>query len=100
MEDFMFCQKEIIGKEIYGICYIYSSYSVFFSQSTEVNKKHSCMCGGLMVARCPPSSSSTPHPQQVRGKNMKKSSWVNIKTGRSLTISYHRQNRLNLGNVN
>lgn len=65
----MFCQKQIIGKEIYEVCYISSSYSVFFSRSTEGNKKHSCMCGGLTVAGCPPGSLPTLHPQQVRGEN-------------------------------
>lgn len=66
----MFCQKEMIGKEIYGIYYISAICSVFFLQSTELSRKHSCMCSGLTMARHPLSSSPAPHPQQVRGENM------------------------------
>lgn len=62
-----------------------------------MNKKRSCVWGGLTVAGCP-GSLPTPHPQQVRGENKIKK--LKIKTGRSLTISHHRQNRLDLGNVN
>jgi len=39
-------------------------------------------------------------PQQGRGENMMKSSWVKIMTGRSFTRCHHWKNRLDLGKIN
>ena len=49
-----------------------------------------------LAARCPPSCSFTSLPQQEMGENKMKSSWAEIRTGRSLTSYQAQQNRLNL----
>lgn len=59
---------------MYWFCYVSFSFSVFFSQSTEVNKEHFCMCGGLTLAggQMPTQLLSHSHLQQVGGENTMK----------------------------
>ena len=60
-------------------------------------------CGGLTLAGCQvptKAALSLPPPQLDRGeKNITKGSWVEIRTGRSLSNYRHGQNKLDLGKL-
>lgn len=98
----MFCQEQIIGKEIYLVRYVSFSFSVFFSQNTEVDNKHFYMCCGLTSAGGQTPTQLLSHSPSSAGlgeKIKRKSLCVKIKAERLLVSYHYRQNGHNMGRI-
>lgn len=82
---------------IYNLSWITKDDSVL---TFVISKLSELMVGWpQLAARCPPSYSFTPPPQQD-GNKIGSKSWVNIRTGRSFTNYDHGQNKLDLEKIN